>query len=141
MKKLVLTDKGKGWAGITIKDPTLVAMTERFARATRWRGPFEVEVIRTAAGAYHLIEINPRFPAWVHLASAAGVNLARAVAELAVGTTPAPLRAPEVGKLFVRISIDQIASLSDLESIVTAGEIVRTGDVPETQRTTLAGAA
>ena len=78
MKKLVVTDKGKGWAGITIKDPELLALTERFMRATHWRGPCEVEVIRDRDGDYHLIEINPRFPAWVYLSAAAGMNLPRA---------------------------------------------------------------
>lgn len=137
MKKLMLTDKGKGWAGITIRDPDLLAVAERFARATRWRGPFEVEVIRDGQGRYWLIEINPRFPAWVHLATAAGVNMPRAVARLALGHRPGPQRDYDVGTMFVRISIDQVASLSDLERILTAGEICRR----EHERPTWAGAA
>jgi carbamoyl-phosphate synthase large subunit len=125
MKKLMVTDKGKGWAGITIRDPELLAVAERFARATGWRGPFEVEVIRDRDGRYQLLEINPRFPAWVHLATAAGMNLPRAVAQLALGRSPSPTREYAVGTVFVRISIDQIASLGDLERILTAGEILR----------------
>ena len=88
MKKLALTDKGKGWAGVTVRDPELVAMAERIVAATAWRGPFEVEAMRDESGRYHLIEINPRFPAWVHLATQAGVNLPRAVVELARGAAP-----------------------------------------------------
>ena len=116
MKKLLLTDKGKGWAGITIADPALLAVAERFVKATGWRGPFEVEVIRDAEGRYQLLEINPRFPAWVHLATAAGVNLPRAVVDLALGGSPKPQRDYEVGTMFVRISLDQIASIKDLEA-------------------------
>jgi carbamoyl-phosphate synthase large subunit len=123
MKKLVLTDKGKGWAGVTIANPDLVAVAERFTTATRWRGPFEVEVIRDGAGRYQLLEINPRFPAWVHLATAAGINLPRAVVALARGASPRPERDYQVGTMFVRISLDQIATMADLERIVTAGEI------------------
>jgi carbamoyl-phosphate synthase large subunit len=125
MKKLMITDKGKGWAGITIRDPALLAVAERFVEVTRWRGPFEVEVIRDRKGRYQLLEINPRLPAWVHLATAAGVNLPRAIAELAMGGKPKPMRDYAVGTMFVRISIDQIASLEDMERIVTAGEIRR----------------
>ena len=125
MKKLLLTDKGKGWAGVTIQDPDLLAMAERFAAATRWRGPFEVEVMRGKNGQYHLIEINPRFPAWVHLATAAGMNMPRAVAEMALGGRPAAQRDYAVGTVFVRISLDQIATLADLEQILTLGEIRR----------------
>jgi carbamoyl-phosphate synthase large subunit len=125
MKKLVLTDKGKGWAGITIRDEKLIDVAERFVRATKWRGGFEAEVIRTKDGRYELLEINPRFPAWVYLATAAGVNLPAALVDMALGKKPKPVRDYEVGKLFVRIALDQIASVRDLEQIVTAGEIRR----------------
>jgi carbamoyl-phosphate synthase large subunit len=125
MKKLVITDKGKGWAGVTIQDPALLAATSAFVKATRWRGPCEVEVIRDARGTIHLLEINPRFPAWVHLAAAAGVNLPRAVVDLAVGRVPALSGPYTVGTMFVRIALDQVGTLADFERMVTAGEIRR----------------
>jgi carbamoyl-phosphate synthase large subunit len=133
MKKLLLTDKGKGWAGITIADRGLIAVAERFVQATRWRGPFEVEVIRDREGRYQLLEINPRFPAWVHLAASAGVNLPRAVVDFARGGHPKPAADYEVGKMFVRISLDQIASVRDLERVVMHGEVLR----GESERPTL----
>lgn len=125
MKKLAVTDKGKGWAGITIKDPELIALTERFMRATLWHGPCEIEVVCGRDGRYDLIEINPRFPAWVFLSAAAGMNLPRQAVELAAGRVPAPLLDYAAGALFVRISIDQVARIGDLERIVTLGEIDR----------------
>jgi carbamoyl-phosphate synthase large subunit len=75
MKKLAVTDKGKGWAGITIRDPELIRIAERFVSATQWRGPFELEVMLARDGTYYVIEINPRFPAWVYLSASSGVNL------------------------------------------------------------------
>jgi carbamoyl-phosphate synthase large subunit len=141
MRKMVLTDKGKGWAGITIKDPALLSVAERFIQATKWRGPCEVEVMRDEKGAYHLLEINPRFPAWVHLSAAAGMNLPRATAQLAAGRRPPVLRDYEVGKMFVRISLDQIADLSDFERIVTAGEAVTEDESRDTAPAPLSGAA
>jgi carbamoyl-phosphate synthase large subunit len=125
MKKLLLTDKGKGWAGITIDDRALLDLARRFFAATKWRGPCEVEVIRDEAGGYHLLEINPRFPAWVHLAAASGVNLPRAAAQLAAGLPLQPLGDYRVGTMFVRISFDQITTLADFEKLVTAGELSR----------------
>jgi carbamoyl-phosphate synthase large subunit len=124
MKKLMLTDKGKGWAGITIGDPELLAVAARFMKATKWRGPCEVEVMRDDRGKYQLLEINPRFPAWVYLSAAAGQNLPRAAVEVAMGGKPV-LGPYTVGTMFVRISIDQIAGLGDLERMLTAGEISR----------------
>ena len=125
MKKMLLTDKGKGWAGITVRDPELHAVAEAFVKATRWRGPFEVEVLRDGAGAYHLIEVNPRFPAWCFLSAAAGMNLPRMVADLAAGRRVEPTRGYEVGQMFVRISLDQVASLRDFQRMVTTGEVLR----------------
>lgn len=125
MKKMLLTDKGKGWAGITVKDPELLDVARAFVAATKWRGPFEVEVLRDREGLYHLIEVNPRFPAWVYLSAAAGVNLPRMVAELAAGRVVPPARDYAVGAMFVRISLDQVASLGDFQRMVTMGEVVR----------------
>jgi carbamoyl-phosphate synthase large subunit len=125
MKKLVLTDKGKGWAGITIFDPELVALAERFMKATRWRGGLELEVMRDRKGGLQLLEINPRFPAWVHLSSAAGQNLPEAAVRLAAGRKVTPRRDYAVGTLFVRIALDQIVSLGDFQSIVTGAELIR----------------
>jgi carbamoyl-phosphate synthase large subunit len=127
MKKMLLTDKGKGWAGITVKDPDLLGVAESFMKATRWRGPCEVEVMRDKHGRYQLLEVNPRFPAWVYLSAEAGINLPRMTVELASGRRVAPLRHYTVGTMFVRISIDQIASIGDFQRMVTTGEVVRGG--------------
>lgn len=125
MKKMLITDKGKGWAGITVKDPALLAVARDFVAATKWRGPFEVEVLRDDEGHYHLIEINPRFPAWVYLSAGAGVNLPRMVADLAAGRPVTKSGEYEVGAMFVRISLDQVVSFRDFQRMVTMGEVVR----------------
>jgi carbamoyl-phosphate synthase large subunit len=125
MKKMLITDKGKGWAGVTVRDPALVTLTKSFMKTTRWRGPCEIELIRSQRGIYHLIEINPRFPAWVYLSASAGVNLARATVELALSRKVTPLSDYHAGKMFVRISIDQPASIEDFQRVVTTGELTR----------------
>lgn len=123
MKKLFVTDKGKGWAGVAVRDPELVAVTERFMAATKWRGPCEVEVLKTAEGEYFLIEINPRFPAWSYLSAGAGQNLPWAVARLAMGEEVGRLPDYKPGTMFVRIALDQIASMEDFQTIASTGEI------------------
>ncbi len=47
---------------------------EKFVRAYGWRGPSEWELM-TAGDDLTLIEINPRFPAWVYAATGVGVDL------------------------------------------------------------------
>jgi carbamoyl-phosphate synthase large subunit len=125
MKKMLLTDKGKGWAGITIKDPALVDLANRFMDATHWAGGCEIEVIRDRQGIHHVIEINPRFPAWVHLATAAGLNLPHRLAQLALGQRVLPQTDYRVGTMFVRIALDQIVAFSDFQQFVTLGDLSR----------------
>jgi carbamoyl-phosphate synthase large subunit len=125
MKKLLLSDKGKGWAGVAVRDPNLLDAARRFFAATSWRGPCELEILKTPEDRYLLIEINPRFPAWCHLASGAGQNLPWAVTRLALGETVAPMTEFRAGTLFVRISLDLIASMDDFQALTTAGELAR----------------
>jgi carbamoyl-phosphate synthase large subunit len=123
MKKIYLTDKGKGWAGVIVKDPSLLEMTQKFCLTTKWRGPCEVEVLKRKDGRYYLLEINPRFPAWTYLCAGAGQNLPFAVAQLAMGIDPTPLPEYKVGTMFVRISLEQIVGIETLEEIISKGEI------------------
>ncbi len=125
MRKRLLTDKGKGWAGIAIRDPEIEELSRRYFQSTRWRGPCEIEMIRSSSGELHLLEINPRFPAWCYLSAGAGMNLPWAVAQLAAGRPVEPMRDYAVGTMFVRISLDQIVPLSDFEAITSTGELHR----------------
>ncbi len=125
MHKLVLTDKGKGWSGVTISKGELVTVTEAIIDATRWRGPLEVEVLReTKTGRLYVIEVNPRFPAWIYLSAAAGQNLPYYVTRMALGLDIAhPVPAYRVGTMFVRISLDQIADMSTYEQLASHGAL------------------
>lgn len=124
MKKMFLTDKGKGWAGVTVKDPEVMEMTRRFMKATKWRGPCEVEVLRTKEGRSLLLEINPRFPAWVYLSVGAGQNLPWAVARLALGEPVEPMTELRAGTTFVRISLDQLGTIDRFQQIASTGELI-----------------
>ncbi len=122
MKKMHITDKGKGWSGIVIHDDNLTEMCEKFMRATKWQGPCELEILRTPDSRYVLLEVNPRFPAWTYLSAGAGVNLAMAVVNLAAGIEQLELSQPDVGTMFVRISLNQITHVDEFQHIVATGE-------------------
>lgn len=126
MRKMQLTDKGKAWGGVTIHSPELLGLARRFAAELRWRGGFELEVMRSSKdGRLGLIEVNPRFPAWVYLAVGAGQNLPWAAVRLALGERVAPFPAAPAGVMFLRHSFDQILSLSDYEALTVRGELHR----------------
>ena len=121
MRKLQLSDKGKAWAGVTVADKGLIELTRKAVAALKWRGPLELEIMKTDKG-YFILEINPRFPAWVHLAQGAGQNLPFAVLQLALGQKVRPLPPYRAGVVFVRAAMDYVMPISRLEDITTKGE-------------------
>jgi len=123
MRKQFITDKGKAWAGITLEDDNLLEIARKLIRNSKWRGPCELEMIKTNEGEYYLIEINPRFPAWMYLAVGAGQNHADALIRMALGEEVDAFEHYEVGKMFIRYSWDMICDLKEFETISTLGEL------------------
>jgi carbamoyl-phosphate synthase large subunit len=122
MRKLFITDKGKAWAGITLEDENLVELARKFIAVTQWRGGCELEVMRTLDGKPYIMEVNPRFPAWIYLTAGAGQNQPAALVRMAMGETVTPMTAYAVGKMFIRYSWDLIADVSDFQKISAFGE-------------------
>lgn len=123
MRKQFITDKGKAWAGISIDDKKLLALTNKFVSATKWKGAFELELMKSSDNKYYLMEINPRIPAWVYLAVGVGQNIPEALTNLALGNPVKPFETYEVGKLFIRYSYDLIVDRSEFEQISINGEL------------------
>ncbi len=123
MRKLYITDKGKAWAGISLDDAELVKISKRVIKSSNWRGGMELEFIKTSDNEYYLLEINPRFPAWVYLAVGCGHNQPEALVKLALGEEIKPFRKYDIGKMFVRYSFDMIVDLKEFETISTMGEL------------------
>ncbi len=124
MRKLYITDKGKGWAGVTIYDKNLIEISKKVIESIKWRSGMELEFIRSSeTGQYFLLEINPRFPAWVYLAPNAGQNLPYALLQLALGNKVEQFKEYKVGTIFVRASWDLMTDMSVFEKITTRGEI------------------
>lgn len=123
MRKMYITDKGKAWAGITIEDESLTQLATDFIAATKWRGPFEIEIMKTAKDELYIMEINPRFPAWIYLTAGAGQNQPAALVRMVMGETVLPFTSYEAGKLFIRYSWDLITDVSKFQQISAFGEM------------------
>jgi carbamoyl-phosphate synthase large subunit len=123
MRKLYITDKGKAWAGVSIDDEELLEGTNKMVERTKWRGPFELEYMKTSEGDYYLLEINPRFPAWCYLTTGAGQNQVEDLVNIGMGKKVEPKKEFAAGKMFVRYSEDMIVDLEEFEKISTAGEL------------------
>lgn len=131
MKKMAVTDKGKAWAGISIDDQALLTASESLAEAIQWRGPLEVEVMRDSQGNYQLIEINPRFPAWIYLSAGVGRNLPLTLLRLILGQEADDFPPIQAGTLFIRHALENIVPLEDFEAIVTRGGLQLTDTIAD----------
>lgn len=123
IRKQYITDKGKAWGGISIGDENMIALTRKFLSATKWRGPFELELMKNDKGEFVILEINPRIPAWVYLSVGVGQNIPEALVRLALKEKVEPFTSYEIGKMFIRYSWDMIVDLKEYQQISTFGEI------------------
>lgn len=122
IKKISVTSLGKIWTGVTIKHRAMLEAANRFIRELKWRGSFELECIVKGDDVY-LIEINPRFPAWVYFATGVGVNLPARLVRHALGVDQPPAPEYEAGKLFVRYSYELVTDMVKFQQAVTRGEV------------------
>ena len=123
MRKLYITDKGKAWAGITLEDDSLIALAKKFVASTNWKGGCELEIMRSADGKAYIMEINPRFPAWIYLSAGAGQNQPASLVKLALGEEVKPFTDYQVGKIFIRYAWDHIMDVSEFQQISAFGEL------------------
>jgi carbamoyl-phosphate synthase large subunit len=123
MRKQYITEKGKAWGGISISDEKMLEMTRKFLRTTKWRGVFELELMKNKDGDLYLLEINPRMPAWIYLAVGVGQNIPEALVRLAMGEKVKPFTSYTVGKMFVRYAWDMIVDREEFEQISIYGEL------------------
>ena len=73
-------------------------------------------------GHYQLIEINPRFPAWIYLSHGVGRNLPMALLDIASNNTNTQYPDYQSGMLFIRYAEEQIIPMSAFEDIVMQGK-------------------
>lgn len=121
LRKLYITDRGKGWSGVVLSDSTLVKHAKKFGEFTNWHGGFELEYIRTSDDKLVLLEVNPRFPAWIYAATAAGQNLPASLLKLAMNTPVLPYESYEDGKMFIRYAWELITDISEFQKFSTQG--------------------
>ncbi len=123
IRKLYVTDRGKGWAGVVLADTTLVDISKKFAEASKWKGGFELEFIRTLDDNFYLLEINPRFPAWIYTCVAAGQNLPATAVKLGLGQEVEPYEKYNSGKMFIRYAWELITDIESFQKFSTQGRL------------------
>jgi carbamoyl-phosphate synthase large subunit len=74
-------------------------------------------------GKPYIMEVNPRFPAWIYLTAAAGQNQPASLVKMAMGQKVEPYSEYEVGKMFIRYAWDLITDVSEFQKISGTGEL------------------
>lgn len=119
VRKLILSDKGKSNGSIIVRDSRLDEITRRLIAEVRWIGPFELEFIRDQRDdTYRLIEINPRFPAWVGFPSQVGANFPAAWVDWMRHGHCAALPELAPGQFFIRHQHEVVGTLSQLSAVL-----------------------
>jgi diaminopimelate decarboxylase len=114
MLKQGVTSKGKTWSGVVKRlSDEWRSRIEAIARRFSWHGAGTFEFIRDSASCLWLIDINPRFPAWIHGATLCGVNLPAELLSAASGARVVKCR--HENRAFTR-AVVEIAVHPQLES-------------------------
>lgn len=122
IKKLTTTSLGKIWTGVTISNEKLMKVAVDFVAKTSWKGAFELECIVSQEDIF-LIEINPRFPAWVYFATEIGVNLPLMLVDIMQGKdVVAQLEYPQ-NKMYVRFTAEVVTDFSDFTKLFSSKEL------------------
>jgi len=122
IKKLTTTSIGKIWTGITIQNQKLMDIANSFVSNTKWKGPFELECMIDNDKIY-LIEINPRFPAWVYFATGVGINLPQMVIDIMQDKDIEPKLTYPSNKMYVRFTDEVITDFNDFTTLLTKKEL------------------
>jgi carbamoyl-phosphate synthase large subunit len=122
IKKLTTTEIGKIWTGVTIQNEKMMQIAKDFVAFTKWRGPFELECIVNMNQVF-MIEINPRFPAWVYFATELGVNLPQMVVDIMKGIDVKPQLQYPQNKMYVRYTGEFVTDFTDFMKLLSTKEL------------------
>jgi carbamoyl-phosphate synthase large subunit len=127
IRKMLRTAAGKGFAGIVVDNEALMQQARSLIAALRWSGPFELEFVADeSTGQFFLLEINPRFPAWIGFPAALGNNLPAALIARLLGEPAPPLADCAPGRFFIRHCVDLVGNLDALCTLASTGMSERT---------------
>lgn len=123
IKKLRICDRGSTWSAVSVDQPALQAGFGDYLTALEWVGPAEGEFIRDEISEqFYLIEVNPRFTAWISFSAHLGLNHPHAAARLAMGLA-VDVRPASKDLVFMRSCEDAPIKNTAVAAIATKGFI------------------
>jgi carbamoyl-phosphate synthase large subunit len=124
VKKLAICERGSTWSGIRVANPQLEADCNRLLSEIDWVGPAEAEFIRDELrDRYYLIEVNPRFTAWIYFSACLGINHPRIAVRAAAGKSVDITDSDADDLVFLRANRELPVKATSLASISTRGYV------------------
>ncbi len=121
IKKLAICERGSTWSAVRVEQPRLEAAFAEFLRSIEWVGPAEGEFMcDEVTDCFYLIEVNPRFTAWIYYSAALGSNQPYLAAQLAMGKHANPA-ADDKALVFLRSSEEIPLRASHIAALSTKG--------------------
>ncbi|MFL6262265.1 MAG: hypothetical protein ACJ76Y_21420 [Thermoanaerobaculia bacterium] len=104
VEKRSVTAQGKTWAAsVSLPTADVLERLSGFIHDTRWTGGGEVEFVRGMDGRDWLIDLNPRFPAYIHGITLCGHNLPALLVGAALDAEYLPATSPSSSRQFIRV--------------------------------------
>lgn len=124
IKKMVITKLGKVWTNVSIINQQIFDAAEKMVKKLKWCGGYELELIlETSTNTYYCIEINPRFPAWLYIATGCGINLPARMVKFLLGLPYETHSDYKAGKILIRYTGELIRDISDFEKLTVQAEL------------------
>jgi carbamoyl-phosphate synthase large subunit len=123
IKKMVITKLGKVWTNVSIRNERIFEACKKFVELSKWRGGFELELmLEPEKNELYLIEVNPRFPAWVYMATGCGINLPERMVRHILTQKCDTHSNYDAGRIMVRFTDELISDIKVFERLTTIGE-------------------
>ncbi len=120
IKKFGITARGKAFSGIVLDDINLLEFAKDVIKKLQWVGPCELELLKeTSTNTFYLVELNARFPAWISVTPAGGVNMPANLVRLILGEKLDYFVKPETNSLFFRNIETYYGKINELLELIS----------------------
>lgn len=118
IRKQGISDQGKTWSAVTIDPSQFEPLVTVFVKELEWVGPVELEFIAASDGSEpKIIEVNPRFPAWIPVSRHAGADLVKRALDLCLGRDSGEILTATPGMCFARTYVTGTFGMTDLAKL------------------------
>lgn len=120
IRKMHLLAQGKVGVGVTVHNDEILVIAKRIFAHTKWRGPLELEFLFGKNHKPYLIEVNPRFPAWIEFSSKIEYNLPLSLVQMILGQKCEIEKQYDAGKMLIKRTTNIV---SDIKAFTEIGNI------------------